>query len=130
MSVMPQPSQIKILYLWINCWKPIRHCKINCEINLEDQVLDLPCCVEIYKKSFLQIRAQESERYVLRCHWVKNCDPSVIEINRFNCLVFHLTQSPFIPEGTLKEHFQYKINKCPKFRRACIWMIWSQAVIL
>ena len=48
---------------------------------------------------------------MLRFHWVKNCDPSVIEINRFTRLVFSLNQSPFILEGTLKEHFQYYINE-------------------
>ena len=50
---------------------------------------------------------------MLRFHWVKNSDPSVIEINRFTRLVFGLTQSPFILEGTLKEHFQYYINEYP-----------------
>ena len=65
------------------------------------------------EKAFLQIRIQESERYVLRFHWVKNSDPSVIDINRFTRLVFSLTLSPFILEGTLKEHFQYYINEYP-----------------
>ena len=63
------------------------------------------------EKAFLQIRIQESERDVLRFYWVKSSDPSVIEINRFTLLVFGLTQSPFILEGTLKEHFQYYINE-------------------
>ena len=61
------------------------------------------------------INEKESERDVLSFHWVKNCDPSVIEINRFTCLVFSLTQSPFVLEGTLKEHFQYCINEYPTF---------------
>ena len=65
------------------------------------------------EKAFLQIRIRESERDVLRFHWVKNSDPSVIEINRFTRLVFGLTQSLFILDGTLKEHFQYYINKYP-----------------
>ena len=65
------------------------------------------------EKAFLQIRIRESERDVLRFHWVKYSDPSVIEINRFTRLVFGLTQSPFILEGTLKEHFQYYINEYP-----------------
>ena len=46
------------------------------------------------EKAFLQIRIRESERDVLRFHWVKISDPSVIEINRFNSLVFGLTHSP------------------------------------
>ena len=76
------------------------------------------------EKAFLQIRIRESERDVLRFHWVKNSDPSVIEINRFTRLVFGLTQSPFILEGTLKEHFQYYINEYQPllklFRRTCM----------
>ena len=50
---------------------------------------------------------------MFRFHWVKNSNPSVIERNRFTRLVFGLTQSPFILEGTLKEHFQYYINEYP-----------------
>ena len=65
------------------------------------------------EKAFRQIRIRESERDVLRFHWVKNSDPSVVEINRFTHLVFSLTQSPFILEGTLKEHFRYDINEYP-----------------
>ena len=65
------------------------------------------------QKAFLQNRIRESERDVLRFHWVKNSDPSVLEINRFTRLVFGLTQPPFILEGTLKEHFQYYINEYP-----------------
>ena len=65
------------------------------------------------EKAFLQIRIRESERDVLRFHWVKYSDPSIIEINKFTRLLFGLTQSPFILEGTLKEHFQCYINEYP-----------------
>ena len=57
------------------------------------------------EKAFLLIRIRESEKDVSRFHSVNNSDPSSIEINRFNCHIFNLTQSPFILEGTLKEHF-------------------------
>ena len=70
------------------------------------------------EKDFLEIRIRESERDVLRVHWVKDSDPSVIEINRFTRPVFGLTQSPFTLEGALKEHFQYYINKYPTFIEA------------
>ena len=50
---------------------------------------------------------------MLRFYWVKNCDPSVIEINKFTGLVFGLTQSPLKFENILKEHFQYYINEYP-----------------
>ena len=65
------------------------------------------------EKAFLQTGIRESKRDVLRFHWVKNSDPNVVEINRFTRLVFGLTQSPFILESTLKEHFQYYINEYP-----------------
>ena len=65
------------------------------------------------EKAFRRIRIRESERDVLRFYWVKNFDPRVIEINRFTHLLFSLTQSPFILEGTLKEHFRYDINEYP-----------------
>ena len=50
---------------------------------------------------------------MLRFHLVKNSDQSVLETNRFTRLVFGLTQSPFMLESTLKEHFQYHINEYP-----------------
>ena len=65
------------------------------------------------EKAFLQIRIRESERDVLRFHWVKSSDPSVTEIDRFTRLVFGLTQSPFILEVSLKEHFQHYIYEYP-----------------
>ena len=55
----------------------------------------------VIEKAFLQIRIRESDRDVLRPNWVKNSDPNVIEINRFTRLIFGLTQSLFILEGTL-----------------------------
>ena len=82
------------------------------DILIRSRFRPILLCGDI-EKVFLQIRIQESERDVLRFHWVKNSDPSVIEINRFTRLVFGLTQSPFILEGTLKEHFQYYINEYP-----------------
>ena len=65
------------------------------------------------EKGFLQISIRESERDMFKFHWVKNSDPSVIEINRFTSLVFGLTQSLFIVEVTLKEHFGYYIKQYP-----------------
>ena len=58
------------------------------------------------EKAFLQIRIRESERDVLRFHWVNSLESKNIEILRFTRLVFGLTQSPFILEGTLKKHFE------------------------
>ena len=37
---------------------------------------------------------------------MKNLDPYIVEINRFTRLVFGLTQSSFILEGTLKKRFK------------------------
>ena len=54
----------------------------------------------------MQIRIQESERNVLRFHWVDSLESKIIEILRFTRLVFGLTQSPFILEGTLKKYFE------------------------
>ena len=80
------------------------------DILIRSRFRPILLCGDI-EKAFLQIRIREYERDVLRFHWIKSSDPSVIEINRFTRLVFGLTQSPFILEGTLKEHFQYYINK-------------------
>ena len=57
------------------------------------------------EKAFLQIRIRVPQRDALTFHWVSNLDLYRIEVNRFSRLVFGLTQSPFILESTLKEHF-------------------------
>ena len=63
------------------------------------------------EKAFLQIRIRECERNFLHFQWVKNCDLNYVGIDRFTRLVFGLTQSPLIPETTLKAHFHnYLIN--------------------
>ena len=58
------------------------------------------------EKVFLQIVIWEPEKDVLRFHWVDSLESKNIEILRFTRLVFSLTQSPFILEGTLKKHFE------------------------
>ena len=60
------------------------------------------------EKAFLQIRIRVPQRDALRFHWVSNLELYRIEVNRFSRLVFGLTQSPFILESTLKEHFNNK----------------------
>ena len=82
------------------------------DILIRSRFRPILLCGDI-EKAYLQIRIRESEKDVLRFHWVKNSDPSVIEINRFTHLVFSLTHSPFILEGNLKEHFQYYIIPNP-----------------
>ena len=62
-------------------------------------------CADI-EKAFLQVRIRESERDVLRFHWVDSLESKNLEILRFTRLVFGLTQSPFILEGTLMKHFE------------------------
>ena len=69
--------------------------------------------METYKKAFKQIRIRELERSLFRFHWIKNLDPNVLDTNRFTKLVFGLTQSPFMLEGTLKQHFQRYMNEYP-----------------
>ena len=69
--------------------------------------------VRKYRKGLFTVRTRKFERDVLRFHWVRNCDPSVIEINKFTGLVFGLTQSPLKFENILKEHFQYYIKEHP-----------------
>ena len=49
----------------------------------------------------------------MRFHWIKNLDPNIVEINRFCRLLFGLTQSPFILEGTIKQRFENYKNEYP-----------------
>ena len=67
---------------------------------------------------------------MLRFHWVKNCDPSVIEKNKFTGLVFGLTQSPLKFENILKEHFQYYINEYPALIAVVLEDIYVDYIVL
>ena len=61
---------------------------------------------EYIEKDFLQTRMRECEGNVLCFHWVYSLKSKIIEILRFANLVFGLTKSPFILEGTLEMHFE------------------------
>jgi len=56
------------------------------------------------KQAFLQVRIRPEHRDALRFHWIKNKDPSAIEVLRFTRALFGLVQSPFLLAGTLKVH--------------------------
>ena len=74
------------------------------DVLVRSRMRPILLCGEI-QKAFCQIRFKELERNSLRCHWVKNLDPKIVEIKTFSKLVFGLTQSSFILEGTLNKHF-------------------------
>ena len=69
------------------------------------------------EKVFLQIYIQESERDVLRFHWVDSLESKIIEILRFIRLVFGLTQFSFTFEGTLKKYFENYMDSFEKLTK-------------
>ena len=70
-----------------NCFKPVALCA------------DL-------KQAFLQVRIQEADGDALRFHWIKDKDPSKVEVLRFTRALLGLLQSPFLLGGTLKLHLE------------------------
>ena len=48
---------------------------------------------------------ESAETTKIRFHWDSNLDRNRTEVNRCTSLVFGLTQSPFVLEGTLKKYF-------------------------
>ena len=66
------------------------------------------------KQAFLQVRIRPEYRDVLRFHWIKNKDPSNIEVLRFTRALFGLVQSPFLLAGTLKMHLENLQEKYPE----------------
>ena len=52
------------------------------------------------------MRVQEADRDALRFHWIKDKDPSQVEVLRFTRALFGLIQSPFLLGGTLKLHLE------------------------
>ena len=53
------------------------------------------------KQAFLQVCIRQEDRDVLRFCWIKNKDPSTIEVLRFTRALFGLVQSPFLLAGTI-----------------------------
>ena len=67
------------------------------------------------QKAFLQIRIRETDRDAVRFLWVKDplADNLEILIYRFTRVLFGLTSSPFLLNGTLREHLKKYISKYP-----------------
>ena len=66
------------------------------------------------KQAFLQIRITEKDKNVLRFHWIENMQSENIKIYRFTMAIFRLGESPFLLNGTEKEHLESSINKYPE----------------
>ena len=66
------------------------------------------------KKAFLQVLIRVEDRDSLRFHWIKNKDPSDIEVLRFTRALFGLVQSPFLLAATLKQHLNGLRERYPK----------------
>ena len=65
------------------------------------------------KQAYLQVRIRTEDRDVLRFHWIKNKDPSAIDVLRFTRALFGLVQSPFLLAGTLKLHLENLRERYP-----------------
>ena len=61
-----------------------------------------PVAITGYLKSdFLQIRSNEDDRDALRFHWIKNREILETVVLPFTRLMFGLSLSPFVLEGTI-----------------------------
>ena len=56
------------------------------------------------KQTFPQIRINEDDRGSLRFHWIKDREILETVVLRFTRLMFGLSLSPFVLEGTIKHH--------------------------
>ena len=66
------------------------------------------------KQACLQICIREKDRIVLRFHWIVNLQSEDIKICRFTRAIFGLGESPFLVNGTVKEHLESSMSKCPE----------------
>ena len=69
------------------------------------------------KQAFLKIRIRQKDRNVLRFHWIENMQSDDIKIDRFARAIFGLGESPFLLNGTVKEHLESSINKYTELRK-------------
>ena len=67
-----------------------------------------------HETSVLQIRIREKDRNVLRFHWIGNLQSEDIKIYRFTRGIFDLGESPFLLNGTVKEHVEPSMSKYPE----------------
>ena len=67
------------------------------------------------KRAFLQVRVRESERDVLRFHWLKDLNSNEVEVLRFTRVVFGLTPSPFLLNGVIQQHLDGLEARYPKY---------------
>ena len=63
------------------------------------------------KEVFLQIHIREKDRNVLRFHLIGNLPLEDIKIYRFTRAIFGLRESPFLLNGTVKEHLESSMSK-------------------
>ena len=78
------------------------------------------------KEVFLQIHIREKDRNVLRFHLIGNLPIEDIKIYRFTRAIFGLRESPFLLNGTVKEHLESSILNWGKLlmksKRVFMWM--------
>ena len=74
------------------------------------------------KKAFSMVNVAEHDRNVLHFLWINNINsesPQVI-IKHFNTVVFGLTSSPFLLNGTLRHHVMKDESVDPEFVRSVL----------
>ena len=57
---------------------------------------------------------------MLRFHWVDNMPSEDIKIYRFTRVIFGLGESPFLLNGTVKEHLETSVNKYPEMEKTIV----------
>ena len=58
------------------------------------------------KQAFLQVRIRKEDRDALRFHWLKSLESNELETLRFTRAIFGMGESPFLLNGTIREHLQ------------------------
>ena len=66
------------------------------------------------KQTFLQIRIRKEDRDALRSHWIKSIESNDIEKLRFTRAIFGFGESPFLLNGTIKEHLTISKQHYPE----------------
>ena len=76
------------------------------------------CVVGDLEKAFLNVSVHPDDRNVLRFLWVSDVhsdSPEVVVVKRFTRLVFGVSPSPFLLNGTLEHHVKKYQDVDPEF---------------
>ena len=117
-------NESKLIFKWmLGSWSSIAEDNLECSYTM---LCEISCYNR--KQAFLQIKINEDDRDAMRFNWIKDREILKTVILRFTCLMFGLSPSPFVLEGTIKHHLERYEQDQPQAvaklkKNVCWWRV-------